>query len=93
MLSNMKGGFFFFFAACIVFMGAFVFFLVPETKGKSLEAMDEVFGTAYGENEPTVVELRDDWSATDRDIETMGKGARISETSGSTDIVARIEKK
>jgi len=49
MLSELKGGFFFFFAACIVGMGIAVYFLVPETKGKSLENMDEVFGTAYGD--------------------------------------------
>ena len=26
-----------------------VFFLVPETKGQTLERMDEIFGTAYGD--------------------------------------------
>lgn len=30
-------------------MGLFVFFLVPETKGRTLEGMDEVFGGAYGD--------------------------------------------
>lgn len=30
-------------------MGLFVFFLVPETKGRTLEGMDEVFGSAYGD--------------------------------------------
>jgi hypothetical protein len=49
MLTNWKGGFFFFFAACLVVMGILVFFLVPETKGKTLERMDDVFGTAYGD--------------------------------------------
>jgi hypothetical protein len=49
MLSEWHGGFFFFFASCIVVMGATVYFLVPETKGRTLERMDEVFGTAYGD--------------------------------------------
>ncbi|PVH71869.1 sugar transporter [Cadophora sp. DSE1049] len=49
MLTNLHGGFFFFFASCITLMGLFVFFLVPETKGRTLEGMDEVFGSAYGE--------------------------------------------
>ena len=30
-------------------MGILVYFLVPETKGRTLERMDEVFGTAYGD--------------------------------------------
>jgi hypothetical protein len=30
-------------------MGVLVFFMVPETKGKTLERMDDVFGTAYGD--------------------------------------------
>jgi hypothetical protein len=49
MLTNLKGGFFFFFAACLVVMGTMVYLLVPETKGKTLERMDDVFGTAYGD--------------------------------------------
>jgi hypothetical protein len=49
MISNLKGGFFFFFAACLIIMGVLVFFLVPETKGRTLERMDEIFGTAYGD--------------------------------------------
>ena len=30
-------------------MGCAVFFWVPETKGKTLERMDDVFGSAYGD--------------------------------------------
>ena len=48
MLSRWKGGFFFFFAAWIAIMGTAIWWFVPETKGRSLERMDEVFGTAYG---------------------------------------------
>ncbi|RDW68273.1 hypothetical protein BP5796_08930 [Coleophoma crateriformis] len=47
MLSSLRGGFFFFFAASMVVAALFVFFGVPETKGKSLERMDEIFGTPY----------------------------------------------
>lgn len=39
MLCHLKWGVFVFFGACIVFMSAFVFFLVPETKGVMLEDM------------------------------------------------------
>ncbi|PQE03237.1 Quinate permease protein [Rutstroemia sp. NJR-2017a BBW] len=35
MLSSLKGGFFFFFAACITLMGIGVYFFVPETKGRT----------------------------------------------------------
>ncbi len=48
MLSSLRGGFFFFFASCLVVMGLGVWFFIPETKGKTLERMDEIFGTAYG---------------------------------------------
>ncbi|KAG4435614.1 hypothetical protein IFR05_008889 [Cadophora sp. M221] len=58
MLTNLHGGFFFFFATCITLMGFFVFFLVPETKGRTLEGMDEIFGSAYGELVGGVVEFR-----------------------------------
>lgn len=56
MLSDLRGGFFFFWAASMVVMGVLVFFFVPETKGRSLEKMDEVFGTPYN-REAEVVEL------------------------------------
>lgn len=41
----------------IVVMGLGVWFVVPETKGRTLEAMDLVFGTAYGD--AVEVELRE----------------------------------
>ncbi len=56
MLSLWGGGFFFFFASCLVVMGLGVWFFIPETKGKTLERMDEIFGTAYG----GIVEGEDD---------------------------------
>lgn len=64
MISNLKGGFFFFFASCITIMGVCVYFFLPETKGRSLESMDEIFGTAYGDE--TGVELRENVDAAKR---------------------------
>jgi hypothetical protein len=58
MLASLKGGFFFFFASCIVVMGIGVWWLVPETKGRTLEGMDEVFGSPYGEAGEVGLELR-----------------------------------
>ena len=37
-------GMFFMFASFDVIMGVFVWFFIPETKGLSLEQMDELFG-------------------------------------------------
>ena len=58
MLSALKGGFFFFFAACITVMGVLVWWLVPETKGRSLESMDELFGSPYGVIDRVGLELK-----------------------------------
>lgn len=43
MLTEVQGMFFMFGTFCIL-MGLFVWFFVPETKGLSLEKMDELFG-------------------------------------------------
>ena len=75
MISNLKGGFFFFFAACLVVMGLLVYFLVPETKGRTLERMDEIFGTAYGD----LHEL--ELSAYRRDLE-LGPGGKDRKSEG-----------
>jgi hypothetical protein len=58
MVSNMRGGFFLFFAACMTIMFVCVYLFVPETKGITLESMDEVFGSAYvGRDRAIDVEL------------------------------------
>jgi hypothetical protein len=44
MVSNIGGGTYFLFAACLTVSVPFVWFCVPETKGRSLEDMDVVFG-------------------------------------------------
>ena len=90
-MSNLKGGFFFFFASFIVFMGIAVFFLVPETKGKSLEAMDQVFGTAYGDL--IEVELRDYRMEVrkERDFEAKGKEDEAGKVEARDEIL-RVER-
>lgn len=44
----MTYGTFIFFGAICFIAAAFIFFLVPETKGLTLEEMDEVFGDEAG---------------------------------------------
>mmetsp|Transcript_74798 Transcript_74798/g.194555 ORF Transcript_74798/g.194555 Transcript_74798/m.194555 type:complete len:216 (-) Transcript_74798:242-889(-) len=41
-------GTFFFYAVCLLIIFAIVFFLVPETKGKEIEEMDNLFGARLG---------------------------------------------
>ncbi|KAF8471761.1 general substrate transporter [Kalaharituber pfeilii] len=43
MLTNIRGGAFFVFAACTAVMVGWVAWCVPETKGRTLEAMEEAF--------------------------------------------------
>ncbi|KAK0107892.1 hypothetical protein ONS96_003679 [Cadophora gregata f. sp. sojae] len=88
MLTNLRGGFFYFFASCITIMGLFVFFLVPETKGRTLEGMDEIFGSAYGDVDSGV-----DLGAA-RKVEEGGKepvkGIRVQRKEGSGDDITRV---
>lgn len=44
MLTNIEYGTYFVFAACLTLAVPFVYFIVPETKGLSLEDMDALFG-------------------------------------------------
>ena len=44
MAKNIKEGIFFFFAACTICALVFAYFLVPETKGVSMEDMELLFG-------------------------------------------------
>jgi hypothetical protein len=51
MLDNIKWGTYIFFAAFCLIALVFVYFLVPETKGKSLEDMDIAFGDTAAHEE------------------------------------------
>jgi hypothetical protein len=42
MMANITYGTYFFFGCTAVLMGVFTYFLVPETRGRSLEQIDEV---------------------------------------------------
>jgi MFS transporter, SP family, sugar:H+ symporter len=43
MLANITYGTYFLFGSFAVVMGIFVYFFLPETRGRSLEQMDEIF--------------------------------------------------
>lgn len=45
MIKSMEWGMYLFFAVWLALGAAFVYFVVPETKGKTLEEMDLVFGS------------------------------------------------
>jgi Sugar (and other) transporter len=45
MLEKLRWGTYIFFAVWTALGGAFIYFCVPETKGKTLEEMDMVFGS------------------------------------------------
>lgn len=51
---------FFMFGSFCALMGIFVFFFVPETKGLSLEKMDELFGVVPQGKEADLGEKGDD---------------------------------
>lgn len=61
MFAAMGYGVYFFFAALMIVSFIFVFFLVPETKGVPLEAMDKLFETkpVWDANEVIMRELHD----------------------------------
>ncbi|CEP12248.1 hypothetical protein [Parasitella parasitica] len=44
MIADISYGTFFFYGACCLTMGLIVYIFLPETKGKTLEEMDEVYG-------------------------------------------------
>jgi hypothetical protein len=61
MISNIGYGTYLFFGSCTILMTVWAFFCVPETKGRTLESMDQLFGatnTSY-ENELTEDEIND----------------------------------
>ncbi|KAL7275519.1 hypothetical protein RUND412_001544 [Rhizina undulata] len=69
MISNLGGGTYFFFGGCMVVTIVWVYFFVPETRGKTLESMDEVFGVDRGVRGEGDVETR-----VDESMETKEEG-------------------
>lgn len=55
MMDNIGYGTYIFFAAMGFLSGLWAFFLVPETSGKTLEELDEVFGDSSGQEERDLV--------------------------------------
>lgn len=45
MITNITYGTYFFFGSTAIIMGVFVYFFLPETRGRSLEEMDELFNS------------------------------------------------
>ena len=61
MISNIGYGTYLFFASCTMLMAIWAYFCVPETKGRTLESMDQLFGaTAISyENKLTEDEIQE----------------------------------
>lgn len=55
MMANIGYGAYIFFAAMCFLAGVWAFLLVPETSGKTLEELDEVFGDTSGQEERDLV--------------------------------------
>ena len=55
MMDNIGYGTYVFFAAMCFLAGIWAFFLVPETSGKSLEEIDELFGDSSGQEESQII--------------------------------------
>lgn len=55
MMDNITYGTYIFFAAMCFLAGVWAYFLVPETSGKTLEELDEVFGGTSGQEERDLV--------------------------------------
>jgi hypothetical protein len=51
MMENIEYGTYLFFAVMCFAAGVWAYFLVPETGGKTLEELDEVFGDTSGQEE------------------------------------------
>lgn len=68
MMNNITYGTYIFFAVMCFLAGVWAYFLVPETGGKTLEELDEVFGDTSGQEERDLV--AEAMQATRRSAET-----------------------
>ena len=61
MISNIGYGTYIFFGSCTILMTIWAYLCVPETKGRTLESMDQLFGatTASYENELTEYQIHE----------------------------------
>ncbi|KAI1499017.1 general substrate transporter [Biscogniauxia marginata] len=77
MFTTMGYGVYFFFASLMILSVIFVYFLVPETKGVPLEAMDRLFDVkpVYGAREKIMAELKEQDGA----FRSQINGVEISE--------------
>ena len=76
MFDTMGYGVYFFFASLMIFSAIFVFFLLPETKGVPLEAMDRLFSRelpARNAHKIVMAELRMDDMQFRRESVSAGK--------------------
>lgn len=60
-----------FFAASMVVIVFWVYFFIPETKGRTLESMDELFGVDRGATVITTAEVLSEKKETDDALETV----------------------
>jgi hypothetical protein len=77
MFAKMDYGVYFFFASLMVLSIAFVYFLIPETKGIPLESMDLLFDQKLVRNAHKIVleKIREDEERFRQDIEASGIAA------------------
>jgi hypothetical protein len=77
MFAKMDYGVYFFFASLMVLSIAFVYFLIPETKGIPLESMDLLFDQKLVRNAHKIVleKIREDEERFRHDIEASGIAA------------------
>ena len=61
MISNIGYGTYLFFGSCTILMALWAYIFVPETKGRTLESMDQLFGatTLSYEDELTESEIQE----------------------------------
>ncbi|RBQ77194.1 hypothetical protein FVER14953_20033 [Fusarium verticillioides] len=58
MIQSIGFGVYIFFGSWCFIAAVWAFFLVPETKGKTLEQMDEIFGDHAGQEELEIMQSR-----------------------------------